>query len=207
MRGRTTLSIPEAAIELVPDNYLARLDLAGVFGSDAPVEVDLGCGDGAYLVQLAERNPGRNFLGIERLIGRVRSACRKIAQRDLTNARVLLIETTYAVEYLLPAEGIAAFHLLFPDPWPKRRHHTRRVVNEHFLKVTARALAPRGVLRIVTDQREYFESIRSLAAGNLHRFKMTDEDIDAPTSTFEQRFRATGAPIYRLILRKISDER
>ena len=93
-------SAPE--VEIVPSNYFAPLDLKSIYGRSALLEVDLGCGDGSFLVQIAAANPARDFLGIERLLGRVRSAHRKITQRELTNARVLRVETSYAIHQMLP---------------------------------------------------------------------------------------------------------
>ncbi|MGH7936376.1 MAG: tRNA (guanine(46)-N(7))-methyltransferase TrmB, partial [Chthoniobacterales bacterium] len=132
------------AIELIPENYFAPLNLAQVFPRAAPLEVDLGCGDGTFLVALAAKFPERNFLGVERLLGRVRSACGKAARAKLPNVRVLRIESSYAVEYLLPPASVAVGHLLFPDPWPKKRHHRRRIVTAGFIAAIHRVLKPRG---------------------------------------------------------------
>src|SRR5438552_7970204 len=111
--------------EIVPASYFEPLDLEAIYGRRAPIEVDLGCGDGSFLVEIAAANPGRDFLGIERLLGRVRRAHRKITQRELTNARVFRVVTTYALRQMLPADSVALFHLMFPDPWPQRRHWRR----------------------------------------------------------------------------------
>ena len=139
-----------SAIEFVPANYFAPLDLAAVFSRPAPMEVDLGCGDGAFLVAMAEKFPQRNFLGIERLSGRVRSACGRASRHALNNLRVLRLETSYAVEYLLPPGSAAGAHLLFPDPWPKKRHQRRRIATQKFLSAVHRLLAPGGYFRIAT---------------------------------------------------------
>ena len=120
-------------VELVPANCFQPLDLPAVYGRVAPLEIDLGCGDGSFLAALARESPEKNFLGIERLLGRVRSACRRIERAGLTNARVMRFEISYAVEHLLPPGSVTAFYLLFPDPWPKRRHAPRRLVTESFL--------------------------------------------------------------------------
>jgi tRNA (guanine-N7-)-methyltransferase len=101
-------------IELLPSSYVNRLKIDEVFARPAPLEVDLGCGDGSFLAALATMHPAHNFLGVERLAGRVRSACHKA--RNLPNVRVLRIETTYAVRYLLSPASVSAFHFLFPDP-------------------------------------------------------------------------------------------
>ena len=136
-------------VELIPESYIARLDLPKIFGRVAPLQVDLGCGDGTFLCALAERMPEKNFIGIERMTGRVEKAGRKAARVE--NVRVLHVETSYAVKYFLPEQSVESFYLLFPDPWPKRRHQQRRVVTADFLGAIHAALIPNGVLQIATD--------------------------------------------------------
>jgi tRNA (guanine-N7-)-methyltransferase len=193
----------EPDVEIVPANYFAPLDLKSIYGRSAPLEVDLGCGDGSFLVEIAATNPARDFLGIERLLGRVRSAHWKITQRELTNARVLRIETSYAIQQMLPANSVALFHLMFPDPWPKRRHWRRRIVTEDFFVSVLRALAPDGLLRIVTDQIDYFREIERLAAQSSQFVTSPDPEPRRAPSTFEKRF--SQSEIYRVVLRKVSD--
>ena len=190
--------------ELVPVNCFEALDLQSIFGRRAPVEVDLGCGDGTFLVALAAENPDTDFLGIERLLGRVRAACRKIEHGDLANARVLRFEISYAVEYLLLPGSVTAFHLLFPDPWPKRRHASRRVVSESFLAALHRALRPGGVIRVATDDTQYFRQItRRTSQSGLFALN-PDAEGPSPASKFERRFRGRGVAIHRLELRRLS---
>lgn len=189
--------------EIVPATYFAPLDLEAIYGRSAPIEVDLGCGDGSFLVESAAANPARDFLGIERLLGRVRSARCKIAQRELTNARVLRVETSYAVRQMLPAGSVALFHLMFPDPWPKRRHWRRRVVTEDFFASIHRALAPHGLFRIATDQTDYFREIQRLAGQSAQFVISSDAEPHRAPSAFEKRF--SPSEIYRLVLQKISD--
>jgi tRNA (guanine-N7-)-methyltransferase len=196
-------------IELVPDTYVAPLDLLAVFGRVAPLHVDLGCGDGSFLCELASRHPEQNFLGIERLIGRVAKACRRAAA--LENVRVLNAEGSYAVAYLVPETSVETFYLLFPDPWPKRRHHRRRILKADFLDSIHRALADRGFFHITTDQLDYFQQISRLAQ-NHSGFAIVDvsasraRTVDLPLTKFERRFRELG-PIHRLALQKISPVR
>jgi tRNA (guanine-N7-)-methyltransferase len=193
-------------VELIPDSYVARLDLPKIFGRYAKVHVDLGCGDGAFLFALAQRHPEKNFLGIERLSGRVEKASRKAAKID--NMRVLNVETSYAVCYLLPERSVETFYLLFPDPWPKRRHHRRRIVTPEFLSSIHSALEERGTLRIATDQADYFDQIsgsaRSHSGFEIVDLSASPARTDLPVTKFERKFQAQGAPIHRLTLRKIS---
>ena len=196
-------------IELVPENYVAPLDLLAIFGRAAPLQVDLGCGDGSFLCELAELYPKKNFLGIERLVRRVAKACRKASA--LENVRILNVESSYAVGYLLPERSVETSYLLFPDPWPKRRHHRRRIVKTNFLDSIHRVLEDGGSLRIATDQLGYFELIHRVGE-NHSGFAIVDvnaspDRTDLPLTKFERRFSAFGAPIYRLALRKMSPVR
>jgi len=193
--------------EIIPADYFALLDVRAIYGRRAPLEVDLGCGDGSFLVASAEANPERDFLGIERLVGRVRRVCRKIGFNRVTNARVLRVESSYAVHQLLPPASVEVFHLLFPDPWPKRRHWCRRVVTDDFLAAIHRALVPQGKVRIATDQTDYFREIERLVFQSA-RFAISPDTEPGPEiSTFEKRFRQCDLEIHRLVLRKVSPPR
>jgi len=185
----------------LPDLNAAELDLEELFGRAAPLEVDLGCGDGSFLRALAAEHPDRNFLGIERLLHRVRSSHRKAV--DLPNVRVIRSETLFVLRHILPAGSVDAFYLLFPDPWPKRRHHRRRLVNAEFFSAIWNCLRNQGSLFIATDHDDYFAAIGKLLQ-NTPQFAPTDRDWALPPTTFEKRFRMVGLPIHRLELRKIS---
>jgi tRNA (guanine-N7-)-methyltransferase len=180
---------------------MARFDLKTIFERIAPLHVDLGCGEGSFLCELAERHPEKNFLGIERLASRVAKTSRKSARTD--NVRVLHAETSYALRYLLPERSVETFYLLFPDPWPKRRHHRRRIFTPEFLRSVHAALDDDGFIRIATDHDDYFAYIQRLAEQSTD-FATTEMNNWFPASTFEKRFQRRGVPIYRLTLRKIS---
>jgi tRNA (guanine-N7-)-methyltransferase len=165
------------------------------------LHVDLGCGDGSFLCAVAQRRPAKNFLGIERLSGRVRSAARKAA--SLSNVRLLQMESSYAVRCLLPAESVETFYLLFPDPWPKRRHHGRRIVTPDFLNSVHVAIQQNGVIYIATDHLDYFQKIKD-AAKLIPAFVIDDVDVDLPQSKFGLIFDQKGATIHWLALRKVS---
>jgi tRNA (guanine-N7-)-methyltransferase len=191
-------------VELVPADCFASLDLRAVYGRDGPIEVDLGCGDGAFLVRIATDNPDKDFLGIERLPGRVRTACRKIERAGLTNVRILRSEISYTVERLLPPISIAAFHLMFPDPWPKRRHARRRLVNERFLGSLHRVLRVNGTIHIATDEAEYFRQITRMVSRSPEFGEITDPPPAPGISKFEKHFLEREVVIHRLALRKVS---
>jgi tRNA (guanine-N7-)-methyltransferase len=187
-----------------PESLTNRLDLEKIFRRKAPLHVDLGCGDGSFLCALAQRLPDKNFLGIERLSGRVRGSARKVASLD--NVRLLQMESFYAVRYLLPAESVETFYLLFPDPWPKRRHHRRRLVKPDFLNSVHAALEQNGVIYIATDHLDYFRKIK-VVAESTPGFAMEDAALELPQSRFGLAFRQKGAPIHWLALRKVSPVR
>ena len=192
---------------LIPDSSYSltnRLDLEKIFGRKAPLHVDLGCGDGSFLCGLAQRLPDKNFLGIERLSARIRSSARKAA--SLGNVRLLQMESSYAVRYLLPAESVETFYLLFPDPWPKRRHHRRRIVTPDFLDSVHVALEQNGITYIATDHLDYFRKIKEIAE-SIPGFAIEDRDVDLPQSRFRLIFEQRSAQIYWLTLRKVSPVR
>ncbi len=190
----------------MPKSLTSALEFDKVFSRLAPLEIDLGCGDGAFLAALAQENPAHNFLGIERLLGRVRSVCRKVARLDLKNARILRMESNYAVTHLLPPGSVTTFHLLFPDPWPKRRHHRRRAFTPEFLSSIHRALIGGGLFHVATDHADYFHQIeRVIAATDI--FVISREQNHFPPTSFEQKYIAGGLSIHRLLLRKVSPVR
>jgi tRNA (guanine-N7-)-methyltransferase len=194
-------------IELVPDSQVARLDLVQLFGRSAPLHVDLGCGDGSFLCEIAQQFPKRNFLGVERLTKRVEKVRRKAEK--IENVRVLRADTLFAVRDLLPESSVETFYLLFPDPWPKRRHQFRRIFTPDFLDAIGVPLVQNGVLRVATDQLDYFRQIEWLSRAHL-QFEVVpafpDESV-LPITKFERKFRDQGAPIYWLTLRKTSPVR
>lgn len=191
--------VPFRVIEL--DSLTDRLDLDKIFERNAPVHVDLGCGDGSFLCALAQRIPDKNFLGIERLLNRVRTSARKAATLD--NVRLLRVESSYAVRYLLLAGSVERFYLLFPDPWPKRCHHRRRILTPDFLRSVHAALKKDGSIYIATDDVDYFGIIKEVAQSD-RRFAISDGDVDLPLSRFGLIFRQKGATIHSLELRKVS---
>lgn len=194
---------PEA--EIVPETRDRALDLAQIFGRVAPLEVDLGCGDGTFLATLAREHSARNFLGVDRTPRRVRAACRKIGDAQLPNARVLRADNWEALRTFLAPQSVEVCHLLFSDPWPKRRHHERRVFSEEFLHAVAEALIPGGLLRVATDHAEYFAAMQRIWP-RVAQFEVCPHDGGETgfSTTFEERFRASGARIQRVVLRKVT---
>jgi tRNA (guanine-N7-)-methyltransferase len=187
-----------------PADHFCRAELSDIFARPAPIEIDLGCGDGAFLLAMAARFPERNFLGTERLLGRVEKVCRAIARNRLENCRVLRLESHYATKWLLPVACASVAHIGFPDPWPKRHHHPRRLFQDEFMMSLHQVIAPGGEVRIKTDDQPYFLWIEKVI-GRAKGFERIEwpEEMDYPRTDFERHFVEQGLPIYRARLRRV----
>jgi len=195
---------PQEPNELVPADYFKEVRLGDYFPQTAPLEIDLGCGDGSFLLAMAEQFPERNFLGIERLLGRVRKVCRKGDRMGLENLRVLRLESLYTLEWLLPAASVNRLHLLCPDPWPKVKHHRRRLFQKPFLESLVRVLEPGGEFLFKTDHNEYFEWSREQLGGfdALEQLAWEDSSFFYPKTDFQLQWEAEGKRLQGLRARK-----
>jgi len=175
-----------------------HIELGRLFPNIQPLEVELGAGDGSFLVNYAQQYPERNFIGIERLLGRARKLERKSRQAGLTNIRAIRIESSYFIRYLIPPHSVSALHIYFPDPWPKRRHHRHRLINEQFPAHACQTLILGGAVFLRTDDRAYFEQMTSVFnASNLFRPLDTPPELAALLTDFERDFHARGIPTLR----------
>lgn len=192
-----------AAPEWKPRSITERLEWSSLFGRRAPVEVDFGCGEGAFLIQRARRLPERDFLGTERLVARVEKVCRAAVREGLSNVRLLRLESAYTAAYLLPEASVSAAHVLFPDPWPKRAHQGKRLIQAGFVESVRRALQPGGLLYLKTDDLPYFQWMQKVME-QAEGWCATEwpEDADYPVTNFEARFLAQRLPIHRALYRK-----
>ena len=195
---------PAMAGEFVPADYFRKLECTEILREERPLEVDLGCGDGSFLLEMAKHHPERDFLGVERLLGRVRKVCKKITRQHLENARVLRLESQYVTEWLLPREAVSRLHLLCPDPWPKLRHHRRRLVQSAFLEAVKCSLIPGGEFLFMTDHEEYFEWAAQKVAdfGGFERLEWTEDSFFYPKTDFQRLWESEGKSMYRLRCRK-----
>jgi tRNA (guanine-N7-)-methyltransferase len=170
-------------------SILEPLNVAEFFPRVQPLEVELGCGDASFLVNYAKAHPERNFIGVERLGGRIRKLDRKGRRTGLTNLRGVRIESSYFLEYLLPPKSAAALHIYFPDPWPKRKHLKNRFINERFTQIAERVLTAGGIVYLRTDHEDYFQQMTTVfAASSAFRPVETPEELSAILTDFEAEF-------------------
>jgi tRNA (guanine-N7-)-methyltransferase len=165
-----------------------------------PLEIDVGCHKGLFLVEMAGTHPERNFLGIELQSDRVEKTRKKIRNMGLSNAVVMRSEGLAAV-LALPEDCAEYIHVLFPDPWPKRRHHIRRLVEKRFLQACHRVLKPSGVLRLVTDHEEYAGWMVEMADASPAFVRAEAENRIYPQTEFQKKFVADARPVHTLVLR------
>jgi tRNA (guanine-N7-)-methyltransferase len=191
-------------LEIIPTDILESLSFAAIFENERPIEIDLGSGSGRFLIEAARQYPERNFFGVERLLGRVRKTLRAASRLGLTNVRVLRLEIDYTVRFLLSPGSVSRLHLSFPDPWPKRRHSRRRLVDEGFLAASASALAIGGELWIKTDHADYFQRITKAVDSRKDLFVCVPWSEEYPRTDFEEAYRSQNLSIYQLRLRKVN---
>lgn len=193
----------------IPPDHFRELRHDEIFPDPSrPLEIDLGCGDGTFLTGMAAHHAERDFLGVERMLGRVEKTARKIAAQNLANARIMRLESAYTVAWLLPRASVSRLHLLCPDPWPKKKHAARRLVNQgEFLDGLTRILAPGGEFLLKTDDQPYFEDALLSFESRTHQFQRLDWPADAfyyPTTDFEQSWLDIGREIHRARWRLIT---
>jgi tRNA (guanine-N7-)-methyltransferase len=181
-----------------PDNLPSPPTLDSLFGRSAPVEVDLGCGKGRFLLTHAAAHPDINMLGTDIQVGRLQKVRTRAERAGLTNIRLLHTNTDYALEYLIPRDSIRAFYLFFPDPWPKRKHHHHRLVQPDFLTLIHRTLQRGGALHIATDHESYFTHIQSVVQADARFVRIEPFVPPAEEKTdFEVLFTGKGMLVYR----------
>ena len=197
-----------------------RLDertLRGLWGEgrrDRPVELEIGSGKGTFLVQQAERMPNVNYLGVEYAHAYWLHAADRCRRRGLPNVRMLHHDAAVFVPWYLPDAALRQVHAYFLDPWPKKRHHKRRLITSAFLTQLHRVLEPGGMIRLVTDHTGYFEwmteaaeAVNEEVGGRLERLPF-ERPIGAGEgevvgTNFERKYRREGRPFHAMTLRRV----
>jgi len=196
--------VSEPSLILQPASYVQKLDWKTVFAKEQPVEVELGSGDGSFLAQYAKLQPERNFLGVERLLGRLRKLNKKGIRAGLTNLALLRLEASYLMEFMIPDASIEALHIYFPDPWPKRKHRKNRLINERFTELARKGLKAGGIVYLRTDDLDYFEQmVRVFNANAAFKKVETPADLVEVITDFERGFRARGVATNRAAYQKV----
>jgi tRNA (guanine-N7-)-methyltransferase len=192
----------------LPGDLPRPWDAAQLFGRAAPLEVEVGSGKGLFLDSAATSNPAHDFLGIEIATKYARYAAARLARHELTNAVMVHGDAQPLFADLLPDESLAAVHVYFPDPWWKKRHEKRRVLNEPFVRQIERTLVAGGALHYWTDVREQFDANLELIAAQTtlagpHEVaeRSAEHELDYRTH-FERRTRLAELPVYRAEFRK-----
>lgn len=168
-----------------------------------PLEVDFGCHRGIFLLGMAAKYPDVHFLGIEKQALRVEKCLGKIRRQELSNAWAVQGEGIGALSKWLPDGSVSVMHISFPDPWPKRRHASRRLVTKEFLKETARVLRPGGILRFMTDDAPYFSGMKKLVETEWKEVPWED-GLERPVTSFERKFLELGQQPNRCAVRFVN---
>ncbi len=196
--------LPESLVAgATPGAAPTPLNLPGLFGNGRPVELEIGTGKGTFLLARASARPEVNFLGIEYSHPYAVYAADRLRRAGLTNVRMLRSEAAYFLRYCLPPGSLWRIHIYFPDPWPKLRHHRRRLIQPAFIEHVRRTLRLGGQLIVVTDHLDYFHHIQrviseasGLAAAPMPR--MADREGEVVGTNFERKYIAQGRPFYKI---------
>ncbi|OGA07595.1 MAG: tRNA (guanosine(46)-N7)-methyltransferase TrmB [Betaproteobacteria bacterium RIFCSPHIGHO2_12_FULL_69_13] len=205
-QGRTTPAQRRALDGLFPKYGLpfsARpIDSAAVFGRRAPLVLEIGSGMGETTAEIAATQPQRDFIAVEVHGPGVGSLLNRIAAAGLTNLRVVRHDAAEVLEHMIADGGLAAIHLFFPDPWPKKRHHKRRLVQPAFAALAARKLAPGGLLHAATDWPDYAERMLAVLRAEPLLEEAPAGSAARPVTKFESRGLRLGNPVRDLAFRR-----
>jgi len=182
------------------------LDLSALFGNDRPVFLEIGFGNGETLATLAERHPDRNFLGVEVHRPGVGHLLLEVEKRGLDNVRVLRHDAVEVLERELPAASLSGVYLFFPDPWPKRKHHKRRILNSKLVRLLGRVIRPGGLFHAATDWGPYAEQMLEVLSESAGLFEnaagsgaFSPRPEDRPLTKFERRGQRLGHSVWDLV--------
>ena len=196
-------------ISLEPDCLNGKINLDDIFPQPNPVHIEIGSGKGTFLVNQAVQQPEINFLGIEWAGKYYRYAVDRIGRRSLSNVRLIRTDAAQFIAEHTPDDSISCFHIYFPDPWPKKRHHKRRFVCEKNITELLRCLAPNGIINIATDHAGYFEQIEQVINSVSRQLERIDfvkpagaGDDEWAGTNFERKYLKQGRDIYVIAAKK-----
>jgi len=179
-------------------------DFAELFGRSAEVDLEIGSGKGKFLLELAKARPDRDFLAVERAGKYHQLCCDRAARRGIDNVRLLRTTAEDLLFRLLRDASLANIYVLFPDPWPKKRHHKRRLIKPGIVAALNRVLIPGGRLLVKTDHADYAEVISEVLRSAEDYLTLDPEEAFAglPETGFEHKYRHQGRPIFPFALQK-----
>ena len=205
-QGRTTPSQQRALEELLPRYGLSFasdfIDAKNIFGRTAPLVVEVGSGMGETTVEIAQANPDTDYIAVEVHGPGVGGLLKRIDALGLKNLRIIRHDAVEVLEHMIPDGSLAGLHLFFPDPWPKKRHHKRRLVQPPFAALAARKLAPGGCFHAATDWPEYAAQIEDVFSVSSSFKKEFNDRKNRPVTKFEHRGVKLGHEVRDLIYRR-----
>jgi len=211
--GRITVAQTRALEQLLPRYGVAPgdapLDLAALFGREAPVHLEIGFGNGEALAAMAGAHPENDYLGIEVHRPGVGMLLRALEAGGITNVRVLCADAREVLERRIPDGSLSAVYIFFPDPWPKKRHHKRRLVQPEFVTLVQRKLRVGGVLHLATDWEDYAQQMLAVlaAADGLDNTAPGGQFVARPAARaltrFERRGHRLGHGVRDLVFRRV----
>ena len=209
-QGRFSPAQQKAYAELLPRFGVAHaqhpLDFRALFGRDAPVVVEIGFGMGETTARIAQENPGVDYLGIEVHAPGVGSLLRQVEALGLANMRVVSHDAVEVMRDMVPPSSLAGVHVFFPDPWPKKRHHKRRLVQPAFAALAASRLAPGGYIHVATDWEEYAQQVLEVLASTPGLVNTAQgfapRPATRPETKFERRGLKLGHGVWDVVFRK-----
>jgi tRNA (guanine-N7-)-methyltransferase len=183
------------------------LDASAAFGRQAPLILEIGFGMGETTEKIALARPADNFLGVEVFNAGVGSLLRRIEDSSIPNLRIIQHDAVEVVRDMIAPDSLAGVHVYFPDPWPKKRHHKRRLIQPPFVKLLASRIAPGGYIHCATDWQEYaVQMLEVLSAEPLLRNTVTDyapRPDYRPQTKFETRGLRLGHGVWDLIFKRV----
>lgn len=202
-QGRTTPSQARSLEKLLPVLGIPfsseSVDPQAIFGRVAPLVLEIGSGMGETTAEIAQANPQTDFIAIEVHGPGVGSLLKKIESLELKNLRVIRHDAVEVLAQMITDGTLAGIHLFFPDPWPKKRHHKRRLVQPPFAALAARKLAPGGYFHAATDWPEYATQIEDVFSSSPSFEKELQERKSRPITKFERRGIGLGHPVRDLL--------
>ena len=199
------MSLRSVAVE---PTELLDLSWERLFGNPNPVELEIGTGKAGFLLRRAQSHPDRNFFGIEWASKYLRFAVDRMQRWGVSNVRLVRMDAAYFIEALCPRGSLSALHVYHPDPWPKRRHHKRRLFQRPFVDAAVACLEPGARWAVQTDHADYFEHIRQVLHGHPELEEVPFEDPESGAvpmrvdSNYEIKYRRAGRPVYRIAVRR-----